>query len=118
MTLRRPSNADLFDIGERYHLHLTEDEFDVMAELVGAVMGGYDELEQYPDPLREVIPAVRVPGARPGPEEDPCNGVVRACSVKALGGGDGLLAGKRIGIKDTVCIAGIPISIRGSGSRA
>lgn len=110
MTLRRPSDTDLIDIGERYHLHLTEDELDVMAELVGAVMEGYDELEQYPDPIREVIPAVRIPGPRPGPDEDPCNGVVRTCSVKAVGAAKGPLAGKRIGIKDTVCIAGIPMS--------
>ena len=110
MTLRRPSNADLYEIGERYHLNLTEDELDVMAELVGAVMDGYDELEQYPDPTREVIPAVRVPGARPSPEQDPCNGVVLTCSVKTAGAAKGPLAGKSIGIKDTVCIAGIPMS--------
>lgn len=110
MTLRRPSDTDLIDIGERYHLHLTEDELDVMVELVSAVMEGYDELEQYPDPLREVMPAVRIPGARPGSDEDPCNGVVRNCSVKAVGSAKGPLAGKRIGIKDTVCIAGIPMS--------
>lgn len=110
MTLRRPSNMDLLEIGERHHLHLTEDELEVMAELVSAVMNGYDELDQYPDPVREVMPAVRIPGARPGPDEDPCNGVVRACSVKAVGSAKGPLTGKSIGIKDTVCIAGIPMS--------
>lgn len=46
MTLRRPSQVDLLDIGDRYHLDLTEDELDVMSELVAAVMGGYDELDQ------------------------------------------------------------------------
>jgi len=110
MTLRRPSDLDLIELGERYHLHLTESEVDVMSELVSAVMDGYDELEQYPDPIREVLPAVRIPGPRPRPEEDPCNGVVRTCSVKATGTARGPLTGKNIGIKDTVCIAGIPIS--------
>ena len=110
MTLRRPSDTDLIDIGERYHLHLTEAELDVMAELASAVMNGYDELDQYPDPVREVIPAVRLPGARPSPAEDPYNGVVRSCSVKATGGARGALAGKNIGIKDTVSIAGLPMT--------
>ena len=108
MTLRRPSKEDLVDIGRRYHIHPTEAELDVFFELAAAIIAGYDELDQYPDPVREVIPAVRIPGARPEPEDDPLNGIVRRCSVKAVGGGRGLLAGKSIGIKDTVCIAGIP----------
>ncbi|MGI9302511.1 MAG: amidase [Gammaproteobacteria bacterium] len=110
MTLRRPSEIDLIDLGERHHLNLTESELDVMMQLTAAVIDGYDELDQYPDPLREVIPAVRVPGSRPTPEEDPFNGVVRTCSVKLAGSTKGPLSGKRIGVKDTVCVAGIPIS--------
>ena len=110
MTLRRPSREDLVDIGRRYHINPTEAELDVFFELAAAIIEGYDELDQYPDPVREVIPAVRIPGARPEPKDDPLNGIVRYCSVKAVGGGRGLLDGKSIGIKDTVCIAGIPIT--------
>ncbi len=110
MTLRRPSREDLVDISDRYHLNLTEAEVEVYMNLVPAVLEGYDELDQYPDPVRDVIPAVRIPGARPEPADDPLNGVVRNCSVKATGGGRGILAGKKIGTKDTICIAGIPIS--------
>ena len=110
MTLRRPSRDDLAEISSRYHLNLTEAEVEVFMELSAALIEGYDELEQYPDPLREVIPAVRIPGARPDPEDDPLNAIVRTCSVKATGGGRGLLTGKKIGTKDTICIAGIPIS--------
>jgi amidase len=110
MTLRRPSDADLVDIGERHHLNLTEAELEVMAELCGAVLDGYDVLEQYPDPVREVIPAVRIPGPRPDPADDPLNGIVRTCDVKAVGPARGLLAGKTIGMKDTICIAGLPMT--------
>ncbi len=110
MTLRRPSREDLVDISDRCYLNLTEAEIEVYMNLIPAVLEGYDELDQYPDPLREVIPAVRIPGARPEPADDPLNGVVRNCSVKATGGGRGALSGKKIGTKDTICIAGIPIS--------
>jgi amidase len=102
--------VDLIDIGDRYHIDLTENEMEIMSELVAAVMGGYDELDQYPDPLREVIPAVRIPGERPSLEEDPLNGIVRRCSVKATGGARGALSGKSIGVKDTICVAGIPMT--------
>lgn len=40
-------------------------------------MEGYDELDPFPDPVREVTPAVRIPSRRPEPEEDPLNGVVQ-----------------------------------------
>ncbi len=110
MTLRRPSDLDLIDIGERFHLNLTEAEVETMSEMAAALLGGYDELDQYPDPLREVIPAVRIPGSRPTPEEDPLNGIVRRCSVKAVGDKGGPLAGKSIGVKDTISVAGIPMS--------
>jgi len=110
MTIRRPSREDLVDIGYRYHIDPTEAELDVFFELAAALLEGYDELDQYPDPVREVTPAVRIPGARPDPEDDPLNGIVRRCSVKAPGGGRGLLAGKTIGTKDTICVAGVPIS--------
>jgi amidase len=110
MTLRRPSTEDLIDLSDRYHLNLNEDEIAVFYNLTRAVLDGYDELDQYPDPVRQVTPAVRIPGPRPEPEEDPLNGIVRWCDVKATGAARGPLAGKRIGIKDTVCIAGIPIT--------
>jgi amidase len=110
MTLRRPSSEDLIDISDRYHLNLTEDELAVFYDLTRAVLEGYDELDQYPDPLRQVIPAVRIPGPRPTPDEDPLNGIVRYCNVKATGAARGALAGKRIGTKDTISVAGIPLT--------
>src|SRR5207245_3980027 len=50
----------------------------------------------------------RDPGGRPSRESDPLNAIIRRCSVKGAKGGK--LAGKRIGIKDNVCIAGIPMT--------
>lgn len=109
MTLRRPSREDITDISARHHLRLTEVEADDFFDLVKDVMDGYDALDQFPDPVREVTPAVRIPGARPGRQDDPLNGVVRGCSVQAPAP-SGPLAGKRIGVKDTVCVAGIPMT--------
>lgn len=109
MPLRRPSKADLADIGFNRHLHLTEAELDDFYDLVCDNLNLYDELEQYPDPLREVVPAVRIPGRRLTPKEDPLNSIVRTCSVK-LPGAKGKLAGKSIGVKDTISVSGIPMS--------
>jgi len=110
MTIRRPSRENLKDIGERYHLHLTEAELESYYDVVCGVMGSYDLLDQIPDPVRPLTEAVRQVGARPEPEDDPLNGVVRECSIKAVSPFGGALAGKTIGLKDTICIAGIPMT--------
>ena len=110
MAVRRPSKVDLLDLSERYHLQLTEDELDDYHELVAGMLDAYDALDQFPDPVREVTPAVRIVGERPSPEDDPLNAIVRRCSVKAAPEVSGPLSGKRIGLKDTVAIAGIPMT--------
>ena len=109
MPLRRPSKADLASINVTYHLGLTESELEDFYDLASETMAAYDELEQYPDPIREIVPAVRIPGPRLTPADDPLNEIVRTCSVK-LPGAEGKLSGKTIGVKDTMCVAGIPMS--------
>lgn len=109
MTLRRPSKADIEELGRRRHLQLTEAELGEMHELVCENLALYDALEQTPEPLRESVPAIRVVGTRPTPQEDPHNAVTRRCSVQ-LPGAQGVLSGKTIGIKDTICVAGVPMA--------
>lgn len=111
MTLRRPSLNDVHSLSARYGVHLTEAEVETLMPIIAGMMESYDALDQYPDPLRAVTPAVRVPGPRPDPAKDPLNGIVRTCSVKATPEvTNGLLSGKSIGVKDTVCVAGLPMT--------
>jgi amidase len=49
----------------------------------------------------------RTPGWRPGAEENPLNGWYWRCEIS--GAQEGILAGKRIAVKDTVCVAGVPM---------
>ncbi len=110
MTVRRPSQENLRDISERHHLHLTEAELETYYDVVCGVMESYDVLDQIPDPVRPLTEAIRQVGARPEPEEDPLNGIVRLCSVKATNPDGDDLVGKTIGLKDTISIAGIPMT--------
>ena len=93
MTIRRPSRENLKDISERHHLHLTEAELETYYDVVCGVMDSYDVLDQIPDPVRPLYDAHRQVGARPEPEDDPLNGIVRLCSVKAVNAGGSALAG-------------------------
>ena len=108
MTLRRPSRKDIVELSQRTCVNLTEPEVEIIHDLVNVNLNLYDELDQMPEPVRQVTPAVRIPGARPTPAEDPLNAIVRYVDVKPVGDLKGPLSGKRIGIKDTVCVAGIP----------
>jgi len=83
MTLRRPDAAELAELGAATGIDLTASEIATLEPIVAAVLDGYDQLDQFPDPVRAVTPAVRIPGPRPEPEDDPLNGIVRTCSVKA-----------------------------------
>lgn len=111
MTLRRPDAAEIAEIGADSGLDLTASEIATLEPIVAAVLDGYDLLDQYPDPLRAVTPAIRIPGARPEPADDPLNGIVRHCSVTAAPEvTNGPLSGVSVGVKDTICVAGIPMS--------
>ena len=50
----------------------------------------------------------RDPGVRPSRQEDPFNAIVRRCTLK--GAASGKLAGKRFGLKNNICVAGMPMT--------
>jgi amidase len=108
MTLRRPSRRDILAISELTHIDLTDKEVDVLESMIADNLELYDELDQFSDAIQYTTPAIRIPGNRPTPEQDPHNGIVRTCDVRSASPVQGLLSGKRIGVKDTVCVAGIP----------
>jgi amidase len=66
--------------------------------------------EPLPPPTN--IEAQRGNVRRATPSEDPLNAIVNWCRVSA--GREGLLAGKRIGLKDNMALAGVPMTL---GSR-
>jgi len=94
-------------LSARTYVNLTEAEVEVVHAMVNLNLDSYDVLDQMPDPVREVTPAIRIPGARPALKEDPLNTIVRKVDVRAIDA-KGPLSGKSVGIKDTVCVAGIP----------
>jgi len=102
-----PSRSELARIAQAYHLDLTEEELETFAELAGPALAGMTRLDELPD---ELLP-VRYPradrGHRPAVEDNPSNGWVWRCSVP--GAGEGPLAGRTVGVKDNVCVAGVPM---------
>src|SRR5262249_13225882 len=109
--LRPPSSEDLLRAAELEHLRLSAADCDELRPFAEAFVRTLDDVEDLPD---LVVPTryPRAPGRRPTPDEDPVKAFVRLCHVE--GAPDGPLAGKRLGIKDNIAVAGIPVT---NGSR-
>jgi amidase len=107
MPVQPPTRQQLEWIADAFHMPLTEEELDFFAAAAGPALQALNRLDELPD---EHLP-VKYPradtGHRPVGEENPSNGWVWKCSIP--GAADGPLAGKTVGVKDNVCVAGIPM---------
>src|SRR4051794_893507 len=107
MPVQPPTREQLEWIAESLRMPLTEDELDVFHAAAVPTLAGYRRLDELPD---EVLP-VRHPradlGHRPVGDENPSHGWAWKCSIP--GAAEGPLAGKTIGVKDNVCVAGVPM---------
>ncbi len=109
--LRPPTPEDLVRAGEREDLNLSLEECQELAPFAADFVGAFDDIDELPD-LQVPVRYPRTPGSRPSPEEDPVNAFVRVLEIQ--GAPDGPLAGRRIGIKDNIAVAGVPLT---NGSR-
>jgi len=104
---RSPSLETVSELAERHGFDLTPEEIatyrDVMAHTL-EVLGRLDELPPAPRPE---VRYPRTPGYRPGPEENRYGAWYWRCSID--GAPDGPLAGKTVAIKDSICVAGVPM---------
>ncbi len=106
MTVNRPSLAQMRTMADQFGMGLTDHELEQYREVMEPYVQAYDRLDAAPDHL----PPVRYPRA-PGHFPDPSDNQLNAWYVKTdvRGAADGPLRGKRIVLKDTVCLAGVPM---------
>src|SRR5579875_175630 len=108
MAMRAPGRAELIELAALNHFELSDEELSSFLPMVEAMVRGLDEIDRMPEPAPTLKYYQRDPGVRPQPADDPLNAILRRCSVK--GAATGRLAGKRIGVKDCVLVAGVPMS--------
>jgi amidase len=108
MAMRAPGRAELIELAALNHFELSEQEIGSFLPMVEAMVRGLNEIDQIPQPTAPLKYCERNPGQRLQPRDDPYNAILRRCSIK--GAKNGKLAGKRIGVKDCVLVAGIPMS--------
>ena len=106
MTVKRPVLAQMRAMAERFGMHLSDAELDELRAIMEPYVQAYDRIDAAPDHLPEVR-YPRAPGYRPPPAENPLNAWYYRTEVR--GAPDGPLRGRRIVLKDTVCLAGVPM---------
>ena len=108
MDISPPSKQDLIEAASRNFLSLTDEELDGLHSLIRPIFGHLELLDSLPAaaPSRSVVN--RDPGERPSPEEDPYNAILRRCLIE--GSASGRLSGTRVGLKDNISVAGVPMT--------
>src|ERR671910_2980199 len=104
--VKPPTAEQLREISAYYNLELSEADVESFLGLIEGTMASYDRLDQLVEPSPEVH-YPRSGGRRPEPEENPLGAWYYRCSIS--GAPEGPLSGKRIAIKDNVCVAGLPM---------
>lgn len=104
--VRPPNREQLDEIARGFELRLGEDEVHSYLGLIQGTLASYRRVDELTEPELPVE-CPRSGGYRPEPEDNPLNAWYQRCSIE--GSGSGPLSGKRIAIKDNVCVAGIPM---------
>src|SRR5215207_1071621 len=86
----------------------TREELQTVTELARRLVESAEAAARLASPP-PTAPGRRNPGRRPEPNEDPYNAIVRWCDVE-LEGGEGVLSGLRIALKDCIAVAGVPLT--------
>jgi len=104
--VKRPTVAQLQDIVASLHMSMSEREVAEYRDVMEGTFQAYDRLTQLPDNLPPVR-YPRTPGFKPSAAQNPLN--AWAVMAEVRGAAHGPLAGKRIVLKDNVCLAGVPM---------
>ena len=106
MPVRLPTLEQIDNLGSDFGLVLTAEEVAAFQQAFKGPLASYGRLDELvPPALAPVAP--RSPGYRPSAPENPYGAWYWKTNIHA--GREGLLSGKKIAIKDNICVAGVPM---------
>ena len=106
MAVRLPTLEQIDDLGSDFGLVLTADEIAAFQQAFKGPLASYGRLDELVPPALAPI-APRSPGYRPAASENPYGAWYWKTNIKT--GAEGLLSGKKVAIKDNICVAGVPM---------
>ena len=105
-SVKRPSLDDMLTIARDFGMSHSATRLSEYLNAIDGTLNHYDALDAMPDYLPQVD-YPRTAGYRPTAQENPNNAWYVKTDIR--GAPRGPLAGKRIAIKDNVCVAGVPM---------
>ncbi len=106
MPVRTPSLEQILRMADQQGLHLSVEEAAEFRGIMAGTLEAYRILDELPEPKLPVVVA-RTPGWRPSAAENLHNGWYWRTEIAT--GGPGPLHGKRVAVKDDICVAGVPM---------
>jgi amidase len=107
--IKPPTREELSALVEELALGVAADELSDYEEIVGILVSSLNAAAEVAVDPDEPPRGIRDPGRRPEPGEDPLNAIARWCHVHDPRA-KGPLSGKRVGVKDCIAVAGVPMS--------
>ena len=105
-SVKLPTPDELKAVGRQLGMTLSDDDVKFFLETMGGNIAAYHAIEAMVDPMPPVK-YPRTPGYRPQGAENKYNAWYYKSEVQ--GAPSGKLKGKRIALKDNVCLAGVPM---------
>lgn len=106
MSVHRPTLEKMREIVAGFGMSMSDREILDYMQVMEANFQAYDRIDAMPDFLPQVKYS-RMPGYRPEASENRLNAWYHKCEVR--GAAAGPLAGRKVVLKDNVCLAGIPM---------
>jgi amidase len=106
MSARRPTLAQLKSIVTGFGMNMSDQRIGEFLSIMDGMIDAYDTVDSMPDYLPPVD-YPRTAGYRPTAEENPLNAWYVKTEVR--GAPRGPLVGKKVALKDNVCLAGVPM---------
>src|SRR5688572_23005332 len=101
-----PTPAELKAVGAQLGMNLSDTDVAFFLETMGGNVAAYQAIEALADPVPPVR-YPRTPGYRPEGDENRYNAWYYKSEI--AGASAGKLRGKRVALKDNVCLAGVPM---------
>src|SRR3982074_2989269 len=106
MVVRLPTLEQIDNLGSDFGIVLSADEAAAFQQAFKGPLASYGRLDELVPPTLAPVPP-RSPGYRPAASENPYNAWYWKTNIRT--GGRGPAGGKKIAIKDNICVAGVPM---------
>jgi len=106
MTVQRPTLSQMRDVVVELGMSMSDARVQEFLDVMQGTLDAYDVVDSLPDFLPPVL-YPRTSGYRPTAEENPMNAWYIKTEIK--GAPRGPLLGRRVALKDNVCLAGVPM---------